>query len=376
LVIEPAFPSVVTPEERQFCVEGRRHGQSYVIKARAGIPSASGEKTRAAQEFTAKVEDRKPTLGFRGAAYVLPKTSNQQLPLTSVNLEEARLRVLRINDRNLMREIENRRITHLLDGYDLNALAKRSGEQVWEGVLALASGERNQEVTTALPVNEILRDLQPGVYIIAAQPAHQSSDKNWENQATQWLVVSDLGLFTMRGNDGLHVFVRSLATAQPLAGVELRLYARNNGELGQAVTDAKGYLRFDPGLLRGAGGREPAALMAFGQSDYNFLDLTKPAFDLSDRGVAGRAAPGAVDAFLYPERGVYRPGETVQLMTLLRDSRGYALPETPLTLKIFRPDEVESGQLRPTDLALGGYHVQISLPLNARTGDVDGQGLH
>jgi uncharacterized protein YfaS (alpha-2-macroglobulin family) len=368
LVIEPAFPSVVTPEERQLCVEGVRHGQSYVIKARAGIPSASGEKTRAAQEFTAKVEDRKPTLGFRGAAYVLPKTSNQQLPLTSVNLEEARLRVLRINDRNLMREIENRRITHLLDGYDLNTLAKRSGEQVWEGVLALASGERNQEVTTALPVNEILRDLQPGVYIIAAQPVHQSSDKDWENQATQWLVVSDLGLFTMRGNDGLHVFVRSLATAQPLAGVELRLYARNNGELGQAVTDAKGYLRFDPGLLRGAGGREPAALMAFGQSDYNFLDLTKPAFDLSDRGVAGRAAPGAVDAFLYPERGVYRPGETVQLMTLLRDSRGYALPETPLTLKIFRPDEVESGQLRPTDLALGGYHSPISLPLNARTG--------
>jgi tetratricopeptide (TPR) repeat protein len=55
-----------------------------------------------------------------GARYVLPKTSNQQLPLISVNLEQARLRVLRINDRNLLREIENRRITNLLDGYDLN----------------------------------------------------------------------------------------------------------------------------------------------------------------------------------------------------------------------------------------------------------------
>ncbi|MBS1226004.1 MAG: hypothetical protein H6R24_2682, partial [Proteobacteria bacterium] len=173
---------------------------------------------------------------------------------------------------------------------------------------------------------------------------------------------------TMRGDDGLHVFARSLATAKPLAGLDLRLYARNNGELGKATTDNKGYVRLDPGLLRGGGGREPALLMAYGNGDYNFLDLTKPAFDLSDRGVEGRAAPGAVDAFLYTERGVYRPGETVELMALVRDSRGYALPDAPLTLKLFRPDEVEAGQPKPGQPALGGYHVQLPLALNARTG--------
>lgn len=368
LVIEPAIQPIVTPEAQQLCVEGVSHGQSYVIKARAGIPASNGEKTRVPQEFTAKVEDRKPTLGFRGAAYVLPKTGNQQLPLTSVNLAEAQLRVLRINDRNLLPEITRDRITHLLDGYDLNAITKNSGEQVWEGTLTLASSERNQEVTTALPVSEILHDPQPGIYIVVAQPASKDPDNKWESQATQWLVVSDLGLFTMRGNDGLHVFVRSLSNAQPLAGVTLRLYARNNGELGAVTTDAQGYARLDPGLLRGDGGREPAALMAFGQGDYNFLDLTQPAFDLSDRGVEGRTAPGVVDAFLYTERGVYRPGEAVELMTLVRDSRGYAQAETPLTLKVFRPDEVESAQLRPAGPALGGYHTRIPMPLNARTG--------
>jgi uncharacterized protein YfaS (alpha-2-macroglobulin family) len=72
--------------------------------------------------------------------------------------------------------------------------------------------------------------------------------------------------------------------------------------------------------------------------------------------------------FCTPERGVYRPGETVELMTLLRDSRGYAQPDAPLTLKVFRPDEVESAQLRPATRALGGYHAQLPLPLNARTG--------
>ncbi len=367
LVIEPALQPVVSAQGRQLCVEGVRHGQSYTIKARAGIPSAAGEKTRAAQDFTAKVEDREPTLGFRGTAYVLPKASGQQLPLISVNMDQARVRVLRINDRNLLQQILDRRLANPLDGYDISRVAKNSGELLWEGTLNLSSGERNQDVTTAIPVNEILRDPQPGIYIVAAEPLKEDPD-SYQNRATQWLVVSDIGLFTLRGNDGLHVFARSLATAKPLTGLDLRLYARNNSELGQATTDNKGYVRLDPGLLRGGGGREPALLMAYGNGDYNFLDLTKPAFDLSDRGVEGRAAPGAVDAFLYTERGVYRPGETVELMALVRDSRGYALPDAPLTLKLFRPDEVEAGQPKPGQPALGGYHVQLPLALNARTG--------
>ena len=40
------------------------------------------------------------------------------------------------------------------------------------------------------------------------------------------------------------------------------------------------------------------------EGDFTFEDVTRPAFDLSDRGVEGRALPGPVDAYLYTERGV------------------------------------------------------------------------
>ena len=63
-----------------------------------------------------------------------------------------------------------------------------------------------------------------------------------------------------------------------------------------------------------------------------FLSLKSPAFDLSDRGVGGRAVPDGFDAFVYTERGVYRTGESVEVTALLRDARGYAAPAVPLTL--------------------------------------------
>src|SRR5690606_36871260 len=109
-------------------------------------------------------------------------------------------------------------------------------------------------------------------------------------------------------------------TAEPVAGVSVRLVAVNNEILGEAVTDADGRALFAPGLARGAGGRAPQLLVAVtAAGDYAFLDVAKSAFDLTDRGVEGRPSPGPLDLFATTERGVYRPGETVFLTALLRD---------------------------------------------------------
>ena len=70
------------------------------------------------------------------------------------------------------------------------------------------------------------------------------------------------------------------------------------------------------------------------QGDYNFLDLIGAPFDLTDRGVKGRGAPKALEAYVYAERGVYRSGETVNVSALLRDGdrRSYSMANAPHTL--------------------------------------------
>ena len=55
--------------------------------------------------------------------------------------------------------------------------------------------------------------------------------------ATNWVLVSNLGLTSYSGADGMDIAVRSLADGKPVPGVALRLYARNNGELATAATD-------------------------------------------------------------------------------------------------------------------------------------------
>src|SRR6185312_1471276 len=104
--------------------------------------------------------------------------------------------------------------------------------------------------------------------------------------ATQWFIVSDLGLTAFSGNDGIHVFVNSLTSTDPLAKTEVRLIARNNEILSSKRTDDAGHVLFEAGLARGEGGLSPALLTVMSdKADYAFLSLKTNAFDLTDRGV-------------------------------------------------------------------------------------------
>src|SRR4029077_10115401 len=148
--------------------------------------------------------------------------------------------------------------------------------------------------------------------------------------ATQWFIVSDLGITAFSGNDGIHVFVNSLASAEAVAKAEVRLVVRNDEILATRKTDDSGHVVFEAGLARGEGGLSPAMLtVSTDKADYAFLSLKSNAFDLSDRGVAGRAVPAGADAFVYAERGVYRSNETVYLTALLRDGLGNAISGGP-----------------------------------------------
>lgn len=352
----------ISAEGRQLCVEGLKHGERYNINLRAGLPSTVRETLPKSAEFNIYVRDRKPFVRFTGRAYVLPRTGQRGIPLVSVNTQAVAVQVFRIGDRNLINTVLGSDFQRSLSSYELDGLGGERGVKVWSGEVATAS-TLNADVTTAFPVDQALGDLQPGVYVMTATPKGPQGSNDSGSLATQWFIVSDLGLTAFSGNDGIHVFVNSLATTDAKAGAEVRLVARNNEILATRTTDASGHVLFEAGLARGKGGLSPAMLTVAAAGDYAFLSLKSNAFDLTDRGVAGRAIPAGADAFVYAERGVYRSGETVYLTALLRDGQGRAMTGAPLTFVVERPDGVEYRRATVADAGAGGH--ALSIPLNS-----------
>ena len=350
---------VVQTDGSQLCVDGVEHGARYQVTFRSGLPAASGERLVKDVALTLYVGDRTAAVRFPGRAYVLPKAADAAIPLETVNLDEVNLLLRRVSDRNVLRTMQEDMFGRPLSQYEDELFKQNIGEEVWNGK-GTVENTLNQDMTTRLPMGDLIKDLPAGLYALTARvPGVDLYDSAG---ATQWFILSDLGLSTLKGADGIHAFVRGLSDADAKAGVEVTLLSRSNRVLGTEMTDANGYVRFAAGLARGRGGAAPALVLAKqSDEDMSFMSLTEPAFDLSDRGVEGREPAGPIDLFLTTDRGAYRVGETIYATALARDSTAKALSELPITAILTRPDGVEYTRVLSTNDSAGG-HV-FTLPL-------------
>lgn len=358
-------PENLVQDGKQLCLEGLKHGERYEVQIRAGLPSDIGETLLKSSNIAVYVPDRSPFVRFTGKAYVLPSRGQQGIPVITTNTSKIDIEVYRIGDRSLATTLQSGDMQRQLSTYDVETIRERTGIKVYEGQMDIQS-KLNEEVSTAVPVTDATGKLEPGVYVMVAKPSEKTKE-DYE-RATQWFIVSDLGLTAFTGGDGIHALVRSLSETNAIADATVKLIARNNEVLATATTDARGYAKFDAAITKGEGGTTPAVLVAQkGEGEYAFLDLTLNAFDLSDRGVKGRDPAGPVDAYVYTERGVYRGGEEVNVTALVRDQFGKA-STVPATLIVTRPDGVEQTRLVMNDQGLGGRALAVPLAKTAMTG--------
>ncbi|MDK3017771.1 alpha-2-macroglobulin family protein [Pseudodonghicola flavimaris] len=352
---------VVQVTDSQLCIDGVAHGTRYAVTFRKGLPAASGELLSKDVTVTHYVRDRKPAVRFPGRAYVLPKAADAALPVETVNVTGLDLTLYRISDRNLIAAMREELFARPLSHWQQQQLSEGMAVEIWSGSAEVQT-RLNQDMTTRLPLAQAIAGQPAGIYALVAKVP--GADPYDDPGATQWFVLSDLGLMTQSGIDGLGVQVLGLSDARPRNGIELTLISRANAVLGTAVTDADGLARFAPGLTRGQGAAAPGLLLARqGEADLAFLSLSDPAFDLSDRGVEGRMPAGPVDVFLTTDRGAYRAGEVIHVTALARDDRARAIDGLPLIAVLSRPDGVEYSR-QISDGGVAGGHV-FAFPVGA-----------
>ncbi len=338
--VTPARPDLaVTREEDEICVAGLPPGTSSNVILRAGLPGEGGLTLVKETSLPVAIPNLPPRIAFDSRVFVLPHGQTPAVTMNTVNLSSVNLRLIRLTERNVARFLRDAKLGEALEPWQANRLAENSGREVWTGSAEVPKWERNKPARVALPFPDALKTSGPGLFALIASAGDGGvSSRDDEASAVQVILRTDLAPTVWRGSDGLTVQVRGYADAKPKSDARVALLARNNDILAEARTNGDGFAKFATALMLGEGPLAPAALHVFGpDEDFAALDLNVAAFDLTDRGVEGLPHPGPLDAFVWLDRGIYRPGETVQVMAMLRDAAG-APVEIPASITIKRPN--------------------------------------
>ncbi|HVK82250.1 MAG TPA: alpha-2-macroglobulin [Verrucomicrobiae bacterium] len=364
IAMDPATPFQVDVSGNLLCLGGLPFEPERQVTVRQGLPSASNERTEFDETFTLTFGDRPAYVGFAGNGMILPRSEADGIAIETVNVSRIAVEVLRVPDRILSQYSVDQSGQNEEGGWDywsFNNAGESVGVQVYEGEIDVDTARRNSPVTTVFALGAALRELRPGAYVIKVRDASPSAGQRGESDndsvasSYRWILYTDMALQSFSGATGLDVIVRSLRTARPMQNVTLTLIAENNEELARTRTDNDGRVRFADALVNGEGPARARYVMAYGaEGDFAALDLQRAGLDLSDRGVDGRYAPGDVDAYLYTERGIYRPGERVRLIGLIRDQVGRAIANRQSTLVVYRPNGTEARRIRITEAVDAG----------------------
>ena len=153
---------------------GARQATTTSPSARA-CPRRSARCWKRRSLLSIYIQDRAPSARFTGDSFVLPSTARHGIPVVTVNMDVADVKLFRIGDRSLAQLLSGYQFLRQLDGYDMSSIADQMGEPVWEGKLEIAN-DLNKEVTTSFPIDEALPDRKPGVYVLTAQPENDRRD--------------------------------------------------------------------------------------------------------------------------------------------------------------------------------------------------------
>ena len=160
---------------------------------------------------------------------------------------------------------------------------------------------------------------------------------------TRLVVITDLGLIAKRAVDGSQdVFVQSISGGEPLAATTVEVIGRNGEPVVTQATDATGHAHFAD-LRAYKEEREPVLYLARRGADSSFLPLKShvDALDLSRfdvGGVSNRAERASLSAYLFSDRGIYRPGDEIRAAAVIRTQDWRRLPQgLPLRLQITDP---------------------------------------
>ena len=216
VTLDGAPPQTIEASGSEICFDNLKHGGRYRIALRAGLPSTVGEVLEKPVTISAFIRDRAKSVRFTGDNFVLPGAARRGIPIVSVNADKALVELYRVGDRSLTQLLNGEQFLTQLDFYAIQRIQDEIGEPVWKGELAVKNS-LNDDVTTSFPVDEALPNREPGIYVLTARLEGDRAEE-WDPRATQWFVVSDIGLTTFAGEDGLSVFARSLGTAKPFDG--------------------------------------------------------------------------------------------------------------------------------------------------------------
>ena len=333
----------------------------------SGIRAANGMLLQSDYQFAFDLTDNLPKVRWTDDGVIIPNVDETTVYFDAICLNAVTLRIIRIFDDNILSFLQD---NELNETYGI----RKAGRLEKKVRLAIDNPYANQWKTFPIVLSDYIK-VEPGAmyqlslnfgpadYTFASAEMKKAVVENealeadyWDGQSYDYkrynyegdwgdpngyyyynyveqkknIVVSDLAVTAKMGrNDIVDVYVYQISDAKPASGAQVTAYNFQRQELAKGGTDAQGHVQLQcanrPAFVVAKDKKGSKSVIKL--NDGNALSYSR--FD-----IAGEAVEKGVSAFAYSNRGVWRPGDDLQLNLMLNDLEGSIPADYPVVLEV------------------------------------------
>lgn len=391
----------------------------YAVTVNAGIENISSKKLGSGSSANIFFENRLPSVSLPGQGTILPGTGKLTLPFEAVNLRAVDVVIIKIYEDNIPQYFQNE--------YDNSWELRRVGKPVVQKTIALDDDKGlnlRRKNRFSLDVDQLLKTEPGAIYRVRIGFRQEYSlytctdglddeddsddyyddygyysrgrnidedDEFWSRYdnyypynyrwnerdnpchasyytahrwATRDLLASNIGLIAKGGNDNsMSVVATNILTAEPMSGVAIKALDYQQQVIQTATTGNDGMAQFEVT-------HKPFMLVATQGDERGYLKLDDgSSLPLGRFDVGGQVIQKGIKGFIYSERGVWRPGDSI-FVSFIMENRSANLPDNhPVTFELFNPNGQLSKRLIEAKHVNGFYTFKTSTERTAPTGN-------
>ena len=360
-----------------------------------GIKNTDGIALAETKTQQISFEQLKPQVRLVSSGSILPASMKTPFYFEAVNLSAVDVRIIKIYENNVLQYLQNNALSST-DNYDLKRVGRRIAKKtiplinndigqtgLWKayaidlsnffkadpGAIYRVELSFDQSYSLYPCTDDSQVDVQTKkeAYLEDAYDEYYDTETNdeetlrealfWDNKLYSWrnrvynweeednpchpayynedrfaetnILASDLGLIVKESENGSYDFATSnLITAEPEMGVEIRLYNYQQQLIKSVKTDLDGLASY-------TSDKDVAFVVAQQRNNYAYAKLDDgSALSLSNFDISGKKLEKGLQGFIYTERGVYRPGDSIHLNFVLNDLANPLPVEHPVKLEV------------------------------------------
>ncbi|GAA5040351.1 membrane protein [Marivirga lumbricoides] len=353
-----------------------KFGTSYEVNVKEGLRSKWGTKTVKAFNKQIQFSNIAPQLEFASDGIILPSSNNKKIQFYTTNLKRVHLEVKKIFTEKVGQFIESEQLASTKtrnqgfnDSYSstIGVIIKNQSLEIGK------EKDKNEWLLNEFDLSELFTNYQDGIYLIRINFTPEDlmipveGDKlsyiQEKGQIYKPVFLSDIGMTLKITDNDSRVFVTDLVTAKPLSNVRVSLLDYYGDEVESVKSNSEGVAYFSSDRyfyhVIARNGNDISALKK------NDMRWSNSGFDIGGVNESYNNTKG----FIYTERGVYRPGDSVHVSFIARNSNKTFPKDHPVTINVRDPEYniiYEQTKVKSTD---GFYVFGFNTSENAPTGN-------